>query len=209
MSPPARTSSAMCSLTTADRIDAVARRDFFAAGTRTAATSAMRQERREFVLLNRLVAETELHRHVVKPARSEATIEMPQARDDHAHHGDLEVRTGLIQHQEVEPRAFGDLHAGHDLIAGVVELAEIEARRQRRISDRTEERVAFQLQRRDAIQARLLAGAAIHEADRQKLVEFGQRAQQRDALVEMRAGAELDVLLAVLHPVQYRDIGRY
>ena len=50
--------------------------------------------------------------------------------------------------------------------------------------------------------------SAAHEADGQKLIELGQRAQQGDARIEVRAGAELDILLPVFHPVRDRHEGR-
>ena len=50
--------------------------------------------------------------------------------------------------------------------------------------------------------------AAAHETDGQKLVQLGQRAQHRDARIEMRAGTELDEFLPVFHPVRYRHKAR-
>src|SRR6185437_7799276 len=73
---------------------------------------------------------------------------------------------------------------------------------------RRQKPMLLKMQRRDAVQARLLAGSAAHQADREELVQFGQGTQQRNTLVEMRAGTELDIFLSVLHPVQDRYIGR-
>src|ERR1700761_811600 len=109
MSPSARASSAICALTPADSVGGVARRGLFAAEARNQGSSAVRQERREFGFRNRLIAQAELHRHIIEPARSEAAIEMPQPWYDHAHHGDLEVGPSLVEHQEVEACAPGDL----------------------------------------------------------------------------------------------------
>src|SRR5262249_39392887 len=44
-----------------------------------------------------------------------------------------------------------------------------------------------------------------HQADREELVEFGQRPQHRNARIEMRAGTELDILLPVLEPRRNGD----
>ena len=40
------------------------------------------------------------------------------------------------------------------------------------------------------------------------MIQLGQRAQQGDSRIEMRAGAELDIFLPVLHPVRDRHKGR-
>src|SRR5262249_58119485 len=72
----------------------------------------------------------------------------------------------------------------------------------------------LEVERLHAIEAGFAGGASIHEPDRQELVELGERAQQGDAWIEMRTGAELDVLLALVHPVRDRheawnaEIGR-
>ena len=68
--------------------------------------------------------------------------------------------------------------------------------------------MVLQAQWRGAVEARFLSVAAAHQADRQELVQLGQRAQQGDAAVEMRAGPELDIFLGVLHPVQDRHEAR-
>src|SRR5665213_1355566 len=169
----------MCALATAEMTAGAARRGFFFAGARTRDLSAMGKERRQFVFRYRLIAQSEFDRNIVEPAWSEAAVEMPQSRDDHSNDGDFDVRPGLVENQEIEPRTPGDVDAGQHLIAGVVEPAEIEARGKRRVLDGRQERIAFPVQRRDAVEAWLLAGAAIHEADREELVQFRQGAQQR------------------------------
>ena len=50
--------------------------------------------------------------------------------------------------------------------------------------------------------------AAAHEPDGQKLIDLGQRPQRCDARIEMRTGAELDMLRASFHPVGHRDEAR-
>jgi hypothetical protein len=50
----------------------------------------------ELVLRQRPVAQSELHRDIVKPTRGEAAIEMPQSRYDHPNHRDIDVGARLI-----------------------------------------------------------------------------------------------------------------
>ena len=78
----------------------------------------------ELVFLQRPVAPSELYRHIVKPAGREAAIEMPQPWNDHPHDRGFDVGAGLIEHEEIESRAFDQIHAGGHLRARV-ELAEI------------------------------------------------------------------------------------
>ena len=59
-----------------------------------------------------------------------------------------------------------------------------------------------------AVEARFLAGPASHETDGQELVELGQRAQQGNPGIEVRAGTELDIFPSRLHPVRYRHKAR-
>ena len=79
-------------------------------------------------------------------------------------------------------------------------------RRNDRIVAWDQEWIIFQAQRIDTVKRRLLAAAAAHHADRHELGQFGERAQQGYAAIEMRAGAELDILVAVLHPVHDRHV---
>jgi len=58
-----------------------------------------------------------------------------------------------------------------------------------------------------AVEARFLARAASHQTDRQEWFSSVSARSQGNAAVEVRAGTELDIFLAVLHPVQDRDIG--
>src|ERR1700692_5073865 len=97
-------------------------------------TSGMRMQRIELVFRDRRIAQSELDRHVVKPARCEAAIEMPQARNDHADHRRLDVGPRLVEHEEIETGALDDVDASKRLLARV-ETAElrVEARPDRRV----------------------------------------------------------------------------
>ena len=148
-----------------------------------------------------------LQRNIVKPARREAAIEMPQARNEHANDGDLNVGPRLVEHEEIVTCPGSDLDTGIDLIARVVVNLEAGRRRNDRIVARNQERIIFQAQRIDTVKRRLLAAAAAHHADRHELGQLGERTQQGDTAIEMRAGTELDVLVAVLHPVHDRHVG--
>ena len=68
--------------------------------------------------------------------------------------------------------------------------------------------MVLQAQWSGAVEARFLSGPASHETDGQELVQLGQRAQQGDAAIKVRAGPELDIFLRVLHPVRYRHKAR-
>ena len=72
---------------------------------------------------DRPIPQSELDRNIVKPAGPKAAIEMPQAGNDHPDDRDLDVGPGLIEDEEIEARAPGDIDAGVDLVAGVVEQA--------------------------------------------------------------------------------------
>src|SRR5450755_241813 len=165
---------------------------------------------RQFAFRQRPIAQAEPDWNIVKPARAKTPVEMPQPRNDHSDHRDLDVGSCLIKDDEIEAGAAGEIDAGEHLIARVVESADLRvgAWQDDRMAAWRQKRILLKTQRRDAVETRLLTGFAAHQADRQELVQFGQGAQQRNALVEMRAGAELDILVPVLHPVQYRHIGR-
>src|SRR6516162_5575652 len=72
-------------------------------------SSGMGWEGRQLLLRHRLVAQSKFHRHIVEPARREATIEMPHPGHDHPDHGNLDIRTGLVERHEVISRAPRDL----------------------------------------------------------------------------------------------------
>src|SRR5258707_11246594 len=144
----------------------------------------MGEKRSEFVFQKRPISQSEFHRNIVKSARSEAAIEMPQSRNDHSDDRDLDVGPRLIEDEEIEARARGDVDAGVDLLARVVERAELRAgvRLGLRMATRRQKGIVLQPQWSGAVEARFLAGSASHEADRQELVQLGQCAQQRNAL---------------------------
>src|SRR4029077_21053443 len=152
-------------------------------------------------------AQSEFYRHVVKPAGPETAIEMPQARNDDADHGRLDVGPGLIEHEEIEAGAFDDVDAGQSLLARI-EAAEfhIEVRPDRRFAVRDQIRVLLEAKRAGAVIARLARVARAHQPDRQELIDLGQRAQQRDARIEVRAGTIFDELLSGDRRIRHRHI---
>ena len=87
----------------------------------------MGEKRSEFVFLQRPVQQPEIDRNIVKPARSEAAIEMPQAGNDDPDDRHLDVGPALIEHKKIETRAPGDLDTGEGLFARVVDQAGLRA----------------------------------------------------------------------------------
>ena len=63
----------------------------------------------ELVFRQRPVSQSELDRNIVKPAGREAAIEMPQSRNDHSDDRDLDVGARLIEDEEVEALALGEI----------------------------------------------------------------------------------------------------
>jgi hypothetical protein len=55
----------------------------------------------ELIFRKRPVLQSQLYRNIVKPARREATIEMPHSRNDHSDNGDADVGASLIEDEEV------------------------------------------------------------------------------------------------------------
>src|SRR3984957_4810558 len=165
----------------------------------------MRHIRCQFVLRYGHVAQAKLDGNVVEAAGSKPAIEMPQTGNDDSGNRGFNIRSRLVENQKVEARLSCDLDAGIDLFAGITERSEFRTRDDRicRTAVRQQERGVFQLEGRGVVGVRFFARSAIHQANRQELIELGQRAEQRDAAIEMRAGAKLDVLMPVLHPVQY------
>src|SRR6266481_9768038 len=170
----------------------------------------MGEKRSEFVFQKRPISQSEFHRNIVKSARSEAAIEMPQSRNDHSDDRNLDVGPRLIEDEEIEACAPGDIDAGEHLIARVVDRTDIcaAARLDRRMAAWRQKGMVPQAQRREAIETRFLAGSSSHEAYRQELVQLRQGTQHGNAGIEVRARSELDIFLSVLHPVQYRHISR-
>src|SRR5665213_457547 len=84
----------------------------------------MWKKRRQFGFRQRPVAQSEFYLNVVKPARTEAAVEMPQSRNDHSHNGNLDVGPGLVEDQKIETGAPRNIDAGEHLVAGIVERRE-------------------------------------------------------------------------------------
>src|SRR5258706_1779683 len=136
----------------------------------------MGEKRSEFLVQQRPISQSEFHRNIVKSARSEAAIEMPQSRNDHSDDRNLDVGPRLIEDEEVEARARGDVDAGVDMLARVVERAELRAgvRLDLRMVTRRQKGIVLQPQCSGAFEARFLAGSTSHEAYRPELVQLGQ-----------------------------------
>ncbi len=81
--------------------------------------SRVGKEWREFAFQPRAIQQAKLHRDIVKAARCEATIEMPQARNEHADDGDFNIGPRLVEHEEIITRLGGDLDAGVHLVARI------------------------------------------------------------------------------------------
>src|SRR5712672_4348125 len=186
----------------------VARRSRFLPGAPTC-PSGMRVDRIERAFRQRPIAQAELDRNVVKPARREAAIEMPQPRYDHADDRDLDVGARLVEDEEIEALALGETHAGGHLLARLETVeSRVGGRWDQSLAARHQEWMVRQPQRRLSVETRFLALCAADHADGQELVELGQRPQRGDPAVEMRAGPELDVFLAVVDPVGDRHESR-
>src|SRR6516165_5092210 len=117
MSPAVRGSIVTWLLSRAESIAGGDCRRLFFRGARTIGASGLGMKRIEIALRHRPVNPSQLDRHVVKPARREAAIEMPQPRNDHARDRDLDVGPGLVEHKEVEAFALDEIHTGHHLLA--------------------------------------------------------------------------------------------
>src|SRR5271169_486902 len=101
-----------------------------AARAQTGMTLSVRVYRIEVGFRNRPLQQSELDRDVVEPAWREAAIEMPHPRNDHADDGHFDVETRLIEDEEIETGALGNVDAGHHLLAGI-ETAELRGEVQR------------------------------------------------------------------------------
>ena len=78
----------------------------------------------EIGLPHRPLAQTERDGRVVETTGPEATIEMPQSRNDHPDDRHVNVRARLIEDEEIMSSPRGELDAGQHLVAAV-ELREI------------------------------------------------------------------------------------
>src|ERR1700733_1229019 len=74
----------------------------------------MRHVRRQFVLRQRHLAQAELHGNVVESAGPEAAIEMPQTGNDDPGNRGFNVRSCLIENEQVEARLSCNLDASID-----------------------------------------------------------------------------------------------
>ena len=79
----------------------------------------MGMKRIDFVFRQRSVAQSELYRNIIKPARREAAIKMPHSRNDHPDNRNVDVRPRLIEDEEVEALPLGQTYAGIHLLARV------------------------------------------------------------------------------------------
>ena len=113
--------------------------------------SGVRQERREFAFQPRAIQQSKPHGNIVKPARREAAIEMPQAWNEHANDRDLNVGPRLVEHEEIVTCLGRDLDTGIHLIARVVVNLKAGSRRNDRIVAWDQERIIFQAQRIDTV----------------------------------------------------------
>src|ERR1700730_3051093 len=117
------------------------------------------------------VTQSELYRHIVKPAKRETAIEMPQSWNDHSDNRDLDVGTRLIEYEQIEARLLGEAHAGRHLRAGgEIPKLRAEVRLDQRIFARRQIGMVLQAQWSDAVKARFFPGPAVHETQGQKLV---------------------------------------
>src|SRR5215472_16729147 len=171
--------------------------------------SGLRVKRIELVLRQRPIAQFELYRHIVKPAGCEAAIEMKQTGNDDPHDRDLDVRTRLIENEEIKSMAFYEIDTSHYLLA-LVEAAKVNVivRPDRRVSVRRQIGMVAQIKRRRAVMVRRRGVACSHQSDGKKLVHLGQRSQQRNSRIEVRARAVFDKIMAILHGVRQRRKAR-
>jgi hypothetical protein len=95
------------------------------AGKPAGSSLGMRKELRQFAFGNRSVAQSQLYGDVVKPARSEATVEVPQAWHDHPGDRGFDVRPGLVKDEKIQPRFSRDLYARINMLTRVFERAKI------------------------------------------------------------------------------------
>src|SRR3984893_12294966 len=156
---------------------------------------------------------SEIHRQIAQPTPRTAPIEMPQSWNDHSDDRTLDVGAGLIEDEEIEPLAFGEIHAGARLLARV-ETPELRAKVRSDASSAARRQIGMVLQPkwRDAVVLPFVARWPLiprtHEANGEKLIELGHRAQHRNPRIEMRAAAERDEFIPVFLPVRDGDEAR-
>src|SRR5215831_17109199 len=166
--PSACGSSVTSVLSRAETVVSGVRRAFLIPGGRKqVGTSRMGMNGIEFILPEWSVSQSELYRDIIKASGCEAAVEVPQSRNDHSHHWDLNVGTRLIEHKEIKALLPGDAHAGVHLLAHV-ETAELRARTQlhrwkvawRQIG------MVLQAQWRGAVKTLIPPDPTRHQADR-------------------------------------------
>ena len=138
---------------------------------------------------------------------------MAQSWNNHSDDRNLDVGAGLIEDEEIEPLSFREMHAGARLLARV-ETPELRTKVRSDASSAARRQIGMVLQPkwRDAVVLPFVARWPLiprtHEADGEKLIELGHRAQHRNPRIEMRAGAEVDKFLPVFGPVRDGDKAR-
>ena len=118
----------------------------------------MGMNRIELAFRQRPVAQSELDRNIVKPARREAAIEMPQSRNDHARRPGRRCRGASDRARGSRGPRAREVHAGGHLLARV-EMAELraEVRSDRRTAARRQIGMVLQAKWRGAVEARFLS----------------------------------------------------
>src|SRR3984957_3514736 len=165
VSPFACASSLKCRRIRAEVFVCAADRTLFGAGAgKPGSPSGMGVNRIELVFRQGTVAQSELYRHIVKPAGREASIEMPQSRNDHADDRRLDVGARLIEDEEIEARLLREGDAGRHLFA-CVEMAKLRAelRSDHRIAARGQIEMVLQTQGSGSVKARFFPRPAAHE----------------------------------------------
>src|ERR1700733_15446273 len=118
ISPFVCASSLKCRRSRAETFVGAADRTLFGAGAgKPGSPSGVGVNRIELVFLEGTVTQSELYRHIVKPAAREAPIEMTQSRNDHPDDRRLDVGTRLIEDEEIEARLLREGDAGDHLFA--------------------------------------------------------------------------------------------
>src|SRR5258708_38049324 len=86
-------------------------------GDQASRSSGLRMQRIEFLFGQRTMAPPELDRDIVKPARREAAVKIPQAWNDNPDHRHLDTGTRLIDAQQIPPHAPGHMNSPTHLLA--------------------------------------------------------------------------------------------
>ena len=163
-------------------------------------------ERIELVFRKRLISQSKLYRDIIKSARCEAPIKVPQTRHDHPDNWDLDVEPCLVKDEEVEALLLGGPHASHNLLAPI-EAAELRVGPDRIAELPLGTKYGWSASRIHRRMAKPCITTP-HETDGQKLTEFGHRPQNRYSRIEVRARTKLDVFLRVFRPMRHRHKAR-